>query len=560
MLRQITRLTLLLLVAAAVAIGGVTAQSNLLNDPGFEGDYTGRGRPDFNIPSAWGGWYTETPRTESWMNVPPLAFPHTASFKREGGKSLHIARGSGTFTASVFQIVPNIQPGTVLRASVWVYIENNPSSGSQVRLGLGNNVGGDPFAPGIVWSNWATNANAWNNLSVDLTADGGEVTFFVYATQNWPNDPNGVYVDEASLVVIGAGEVQPTAASGGAPVQPTPVVAPPVQAQGQRDDGSIVHIVQPGDTLAAIAVAYGVKVSDLLTLNNMADASLLRIGQEILVRPPSTDTPEPEPQTVAAAASPTPRPTQPPLQITPGGILPTLPPLEGEQSAPAAQPTATAMPPTATPLPSVTPVQEQQTTLPSVTPIPTEPTEEATTEVMPAPVVTVTEENIPAVQDPDTVNGVLCISQFEDVNQNRIHEEGEAYLAGGSYALQQNAETIQTANFDDAAPICIDDLPAGTYRVLGRTPDGYGMTTATSYNVQIEAGERVDVWFGMLEGLEMPTVPPETTEEPMAEATAEPADTSVMGDLTNLSGLLVLAAAGLTLIGGMTLSFLLRSR
>ena len=63
------------------------------------------------------------------------------------------------------------------------------------------------------------------------------------------------------------------------PPQPTPIpIAAPVTAQPAREDGSIVHVVQPGDTLWAIGVAYDVHPYKIIALNNLDDPSRMVVG------------------------------------------------------------------------------------------------------------------------------------------------------------------------------------------------------------------------------------------------------------------------------------------
>lgn len=54
----------------------------------------------------------------------------------------------------------------------------------------------------------------------------------------------------------------------------------PLQAQSEDD---IVHTVSAGDTLISIALAYGVTLDHLLTLNELDPEALLQIGQRLLV-------------------------------------------------------------------------------------------------------------------------------------------------------------------------------------------------------------------------------------------------------------------------------------
>ncbi len=78
-------------------------------------------------------------------------------------------------------------------------------------------------------------------------------------------------------------EKQP-ATSGPAP-SPARAFAPSVQPQAPQPDGSVLHVVQPGDTLSAIAVAYRVHQLDVIILNQLeAMGRQLYPGQELLIR------------------------------------------------------------------------------------------------------------------------------------------------------------------------------------------------------------------------------------------------------------------------------------
>ncbi len=69
---------MLLLFLLALPLATTRAQdANLLRDGGFEGSYTSRGRADLNIPTDWNIWVGDTPHTEDWMNLPPVAYPTT---------------------------------------------------------------------------------------------------------------------------------------------------------------------------------------------------------------------------------------------------------------------------------------------------------------------------------------------------------------------------------------------------------------------------------------------------------------------------------------------------
>lgn len=86
---------------------------------------------------------------------------------------------------------------------------------------------------------------------------------------------NGVTIDH---VVYAGDQVKVRLGEGEAP-PPTPT---PQQS----------HIVRAGDTAFGIALQYGLSLDELLAFNRLSADTLLQIGQELLIRPP-TPTPEP---------------------------------------------------------------------------------------------------------------------------------------------------------------------------------------------------------------------------------------------------------------------------
>ena len=85
-------------------------------------------------------------------------------------------------------------------------------------------------------------------------------------------------------------------------------------------DGSIVHEVQPGQALWSIAIAYGVKIADLIALNKLPAAPVLSIGQKIIVQPAFTPTVSPTVTLTPRPPTRTPTPTATPKTPT---IAPT---------------------------------------------------------------------------------------------------------------------------------------------------------------------------------------------------------------------------------------------
>lgn len=64
-----------------------------------------------------------------------------------------------------------------------------------------------------------------------------------------------------------------------------------VERQPAREDGSSIHVVRPGQTLSAIALAYGISLQELVAQNELSGA-LLQVGVELLI--PAAREEEPE--------------------------------------------------------------------------------------------------------------------------------------------------------------------------------------------------------------------------------------------------------------------------
>ena len=71
---------------------------------------------------------------------------------------------------------------------------------------------------------------------------------------------------------------------------PASVFAPPATPQDPRADGSLVHTVQPGDTINAIAQAYGVARQLIIERNQLAHGGRwIYPGQQLIIRDASTE-------------------------------------------------------------------------------------------------------------------------------------------------------------------------------------------------------------------------------------------------------------------------------
>lgn len=584
-------LRLLAVFALWLCLAPTFAQSNLLANAGFEqgaefGVYQAVANdPNFNVAPGWSGWITFTPRNESWQNVSVFAFPHPGQFKRSGGFSQDIGRSGGTFTASIFQTVANIPAGTTLRASVFAYQENESNTGARTRIGIG--TGNDPQAGGIVWSNWMTAVNTWQQISVEATTTGGDVTVFIYFTQDTPNGPlgpNKVYLDDAALIAVGTGTpntgAQPTSADPAAPPPPTstpvPAIAAFVSPQGARPDGSIVHVVQSGDTLSSIAFAYGVTLETLRTLNN-TQGSFLRIGQEIIVAtappnsptPLATNTPAVTNTPARAIVTNTPsagfvRPTNtsaPAVSATPAGVAIVVTNTPAPRATNTNTPAPVAVVATATH--TLAPTQEP-TSAPTQAPTnTTAPTVVAQAVVESTVIAEVTDAPSAPVQtgeqaDPLRTTAEVCVLMFDDRNQNRLQNPNEGLLEGGLIVLRQGTTDLSSYLTNGISePFCFTDLPAGSYTIASIPPEGYGLTTPTSLVINAQIGTSFKIAVGAAQGVRVASVP-----TPDAQSAPDSAPELVVDDgtfdLNSIAGILVIGVAVLMLLGGLVLALIIR--
>jgi uncharacterized protein YkwD len=99
------------------------------------------------------------------------------------------------------------------------------------------------------------------------------------------------------------------------------IVSASAPAAGEDSGGAVAtlrpplyHTVAEGDTALGIALRYGIELGELYTLNEMNDATVLLVGDQLLIRagdptPTPTLPPPPTPTIEPATATPTPSPT-----------------------------------------------------------------------------------------------------------------------------------------------------------------------------------------------------------------------------------------------------------
>lgn len=128
-------------------------------------------------------------------------------------------------------------------------------------------------------------------------------------------EKDGLIYYTLDVCVTGSGSSNSSAANpitnqtNGLPTATREVIVP-IQTSTPQDDGTIYHDVQPGQTLWGIAIAYGMKITEVVQLNNLSsDNPVIMAGQKLLLRPSYTPTITPTITQTSIPATKTPRPT-----------------------------------------------------------------------------------------------------------------------------------------------------------------------------------------------------------------------------------------------------------
>jgi LysM repeat protein len=213
----------------------------------------------------------------------------------------------------------------------------------------------------------------------------------------------------AIAILAAAPAARAGAGAAAPPRQPTPFQTPT-----PGPDGRIIYIVQEGDSPWSIAAIAGIPLEQLYALNGMAPGDYINPGDRLV------------------------------LGIG-GPVIPT--------AVPGAAPTATAIPPTATPI---------------------------------------------------FGTGVICVLVFSDTNGNARLDAGEPPLAGGqvsiitltgALAAEYTTEELLTADGEPDS-YCFPDLENGDYNVSVGVPPDSNPTTSMNYPVHLEPGDTKYLEFG----------------------------------------------------------------
>lgn len=270
---------------ATVAAAAPPQQSNLLSNPSLEEPY------DNGAASGWGRWHQESADPGAcsgpYAFLPKWARETNGTLVRDGFVSQHVGNQFDTWHAGIYQTV-QVQPGVTYRFSFWAIgrasNEQFPTP-SDAAVNLGVRAGIDPNGSGlwsdgdIAWGGSASphdpgNQSNWQQVSVEATATGNQITVFIAADLRGANNCRAhldVWFDQAQLTEVGPPPTntpppQPTSppqptlppapAATNTPVPPTPTAtsdAPPTNTPEPM--ATATDTPEPGATICVNAFA-----------------------------------------------------------------------------------------------------------------------------------------------------------------------------------------------------------------------------------------------------------------------------------------------------------------
>lgn len=263
-----------------------------------------KGNEQLNYACKPNGFYMETQ-------------PNGADFIRSGGGALTVRNNWDPWTGGAKQIV-SAPAGSVVRLTAYAHLWaaqkgwdwNVPSDSSAAgysKVGLDPSGGDYPSGNQIAWSGTASPHDTWQPLSVEATVGaGGKVTVILYSSyRGYSRNFMTASWDDATLEVVSAtGNSNPGAPSV-PPTNPPPRALPAFVMPTAQADGSVVYIVQPGDSLWRIAANTGQTIDQIKAMNGLT-ANVIAPGQRLIIGQGATATPAPTIAPTVDANAPTP--------------------------------------------------------------------------------------------------------------------------------------------------------------------------------------------------------------------------------------------------------------
>ena len=203
------------IIMLGMALSSNAAQDNLLTNPGFEPPFEPvTGVVPGQIAQGWNPWfvvdsdmlqpeYYSASDTTNGMGVPRI---------RSGSDAQQYFSFFSAHTAGVYQRVTGVAVGDDVEFSVYAWLWSTSGddpdvsaaeASMSIEVGIDPTGGEDAGAETIVWSLPHSETDQFIAVRVRATAEAEAVTVFVRSTVNQVLMNNVVYLDDASLVVVG---------------------------------------------------------------------------------------------------------------------------------------------------------------------------------------------------------------------------------------------------------------------------------------------------------------------------------------------------------------------
>jgi LysM repeat protein len=337
---KLTLIGLLCMVAALPLAGLASASApaqpaavdgpNLLVNPGFESPYSKQcchTDPNYfpntpidevQVAAGWLGWWLQpgldAAHPESCERiVGPCKAWHRPEWReancgaacagrwRTGDNAQKYFTFWSLHDAGMYQQVSGIRPGALLRFNTFMqgwstnanYGPSDYAQSMHLRVGIDPTGGTNPYSANVIWSPPGESFDAWGLFQVEAVARASTVTVFTRSTPVYPIQHVDVYVDDASLVVVGGGgaAIAPAGRPANAPLAPTPRpttagnIVPGEVRPTASADGNIYYVIRPGDTLTHIAARFGTTVARLKQLNGWTGNVIIYSGRTMIIGP-----------------------------------------------------------------------------------------------------------------------------------------------------------------------------------------------------------------------------------------------------------------------------------
>lgn len=442
--------------------------NNLLVNPGFEGQYsayapeTPQEASDCplgicntaQVPHGWKPWWVKERPTDVNPEYKPAEFSNRV---RSGSRAAQYFSFWSTHKAGLRQTVTVPENATVT-FTIWGLAwmtesdDNSASDGSatpNMRIGIDPTGGTNPYSPAVVWSGFQQAKDVYSLFSVEAQAQGTRVTVFTFSAPDVnPNSPeygfkhNDIYWDDASLTAGGAAPPPPP---------PQPTSDPGTGSAGESQPAPAVSntnisISPPTSTPDADGVIYSVVQAgdSLWSIAAKAGISLDEILEYNDLE--QDDFVNVGDLLIVGYADPPAEVEEEPVATE-----------EEEQVEPTAEPTTT---PEAAAVQAVEPVEANEE-----------------------------EEEEPAA--------AICLSAFNDNNQNGVRDEGEPLRSAVAFTISDVEKVVSNYVTDGASePFCIEGLDPGNYRITRSIASGEVATTNKDHTLALEEGDSTTLAFG----------------------------------------------------------------